>query len=56
MEAKIIKPQTCEKCEVVRFLKGSIQCWCLPDLKASTPQEKIKMWKNCPLQWDEEDL
>ena len=56
MEAKIIKPQTCEKCEVVRFLKGSIQCGCLPDLKASTPQEKIKMWKNCPLQWDEEDL
>lgn len=54
MEQKL-KPINCEKCPVVILSKGEISCGCMKKLtaKIDKPQEKQKMWENCPLDWDE---
>lgn len=48
------KPTNCEKCLAVELKKGEIICGCMRELKAKAddPQEKLQMWRKCPLAWD----
>lgn len=59
MENKIYKPKTCFQCPVVEIDKkdkGKIVCGCMRELKAKAynTQEKLQMWRKCPLAWDKE--
>ena len=55
-QKKLYKPKTCEKCPAVNVVKGEIICGCMRELKAKAndPQEKLQMWRECPLAWDKE--
>lgn len=55
-EQKLYKPKTCEQCPVVNVVKGEIICGCMRELKAKAynSQEKLQMWRKCPLAWDKE--
>lgn len=48
----MVKPKCCEQCVVVKAEKGMIKCGCMPSLTAKTYEEKLDMWKNCPIMWD----
>ena len=51
---KYIKPTSCDKCPAVERPKANtIQCGCMRRLTAGVDnqEEKILMWKNCPLGW-----
>ena len=56
-QKKLYKPKTCEQCPAVNIVKGEIICGCMRELKAKTndPQEKLQMWRECPLAWDKEE-
>jgi hypothetical protein len=51
------KPNNCEKCPAVELNKGEIACGCMRELKAKAyaPQEKLQMWRKCPLAWDKQE-
>jgi hypothetical protein len=51
------KPNNCEKCPAIELQKGEIVCGCMRELKAKVhdPQEKLQMWRKCPLAWDKEE-
>lgn len=55
MENKLYKPKNCSLCPAVRAEKGSMICGCKKELKAdiNNPTEKLTMWKQCPLAWEE---
>lgn len=48
------KPKTCYDCPAVELKRGEIVCGCMRTLKAkdTDPQEKLQMWRKCPLDWD----
>lgn len=50
------KPISCEKCPAVEISKGTIVCGCMRTLKAdiTKSEEKLQMWRKCPLGWDKE--
>lgn len=52
--SKYIKPSSCDKCPAVEQIKRTIQCGCSRNLTADIddPEQKLLMWKNCPLGWD----
>lgn len=54
---KLFKPRTCQECPAVEIKKGEIICKCMRELKAniSDSEEKVDMWKKCPLAWDIEE-
>lgn len=55
MERKILKPMSCGTCPAVEFDKGTLICRCDRKLKAfsNNDQERLAMYNNCPLEWDE---
>lgn len=49
-----IKPKTCDICPAVeKAAKSTIKCGCMRSLTAGIDnnEEKINMYKNCPLGW-----
>ena len=54
MDSKLFKPKNCGLCPVVRIEKGSMICGCNKKLEARTsyPHEKLRMWTNCPIAWE----
>ncbi len=55
MDNKIYKPKNCSLCPAVRVEKVTIVCGCKKDLKADKNNliERLAMWRNCPLAWEE---
>lgn len=53
-QTKLYKPRTCEQCPVIKNEKGFLVCAVMRELKANirNDQEKLNMWRNCPLGWD----
>jgi hypothetical protein len=53
-QTKQYKPRTCEQCLVIKKEKGTLICGVMRKLKAkaNSTQEKLQMWRKCPLDWD----
>ena len=51
---KYIKPTSCDLCPAVEKEKQTIRCGCMRSLSAGmdNQEEKILMWRKCPLGWD----
>lgn len=49
------KPKTCYDCPAIEIKRGEIVCGCMRTLKAkdTDPQEKLQMWRKCPLGWEQ---